>query len=142
MMFASVTADLRTALGQLGAELDTGASGPLYRRWWDNSFMRNQPASAIKPFYDELNLLVTALDEFHAGRMVEVGDILSSRLRMLTAGIEKGSFRLALHFLVYHTKDSALCSDSLMDEALRIEERTSKREKRMAAARSSRPILG
>ena len=99
-------------------------------------------ASAIKPFYDELNLLVTALDEFHAGRMVEVGDILSSRLRMLTAGIEKGSFRLARHFLVYHTKDSSLCSDSLMDEALRIEERTNKREKKMAAARNSRPVVG
>ena len=87
-------------------------------------------------------MLVTALDEFHAGRVVEVGDILGSRLRMLTAGIEKGSFRPARHFLVYHTKDASLCSDSLMDEALRIEEKANKREKKLAVARGGRPTLG
>ena len=135
MMFASLTADLRGALGQLGTELDVGINAPLYQRWWENSFCRNHPAATIKPYYDELTMLVTALDEFHAGRMVEVGDILSSRLRMLTAGIEKGSFKLSRHFLVYHTRDLGLCSESMFDEAVRIEKRASKRDRELAALR-------
>ena len=81
-------------------------------------------------------MLVTAMDEFHAGRMVEVGDILASRLRMLTAGLEMGDMGLAKHFLVYHDRDLSLVSDALLDEALNIQDRASKRAKKLAASRS------
>ena len=95
-----------------------------------------QPSS--QPYRAELNMLVTALDEFHAGRVVEVGDILSSRIRMLTAALEqggsKGAFKLARHFLVYHTQDLSLCSNAMYDEALKIEARAAKREKELHAA--------
>ena len=84
-------------------------------------------------------LRVTALDEFHAGRMMEVGDILASRLRMLTVGIEKGTWRAARHFLVYHTDPLALVSDEMMDDVLAIEDLEQKREKRIAAARGQAP---
>ena len=84
-----------------------------------------------------MNLLVTALDEFYSGRMVEVGDILALRLRMLTVGIEKGAWKAARHFLVYHMADMSLVSDELMDDAIRIEAAESKREKKLAAARGS-----
>ena len=83
-------------------------------------------------------MLVTALDEFHAGRMIEVGDILSSRMRMLTTGIERGSWKLARHFLVYHTRDAAISSEAMVDEALKIEEKAAKRSKRMTAAGAGR----
>ena len=59
-------------------------------------------------------------------------------MRMLTTGIEKGSWRLARHFLVYHTKDSAISSEAMVDEALKIEERARKRERRMVAANANR----
>jgi hypothetical protein len=140
--FASVTADARTALGQLGVDLDFGSHGPIYRKWWDHSFLKKVPASVLKPHAAELNMLVTAMDEYHAGRVVEVGDILASRLRMLTAALEKGgsegAFRLTRHFLVYHTRDLALCPDSLYDEAMKIESKAVQREKNLATAMSGR----
>ena len=82
---------------------------------------------------------MTALDEFHSGRMVEVGDILASRLRMLTVGLDKGTWRAARHFLVYHTDSLSLVSDEMMDEVLAIEDLEQRREKRIAAARGQAP---
>ena len=84
-------------------------------------------------------MLITALDEFHAGRMIEVGDTLASRMRMLTAGIEKGTWNLARRFLVYHQADMSLISDELMDEALKIDSEEKKREKALAAPRGEAP---
>ena len=68
--FASMTANARQALGQYGVELDVGAHGPIFRRWWENSFVREQGRAKLAPYWDEMTLLTTALDEFHAGRMV------------------------------------------------------------------------
>ena len=70
---------------------------------------------------------------------VEVGDILSSRLRMITAGIAKGTWGLARRFLVYHQADMSLISDELMDEAIKIDTEGKKREKALAAARGDAP---
>ena len=66
---------------------------------------------------------------------MEVGDILASRLRMLTAGIEKGAWQLARRFLVYHQPDMSLISDELMDEALKIDAEEKKRERAIATAK-------
>ena len=66
---------------------------------------------------------------------IEVGDILASRLRYLTAGIDKNCFKAARHFLVYHMEDTSLVSEAMMDQALRIEENDQRRQKRMATAR-------
>ena len=118
-------------------ELDVGAHGPVFRKWWESSFTKEHSRGKLAPYWEELNLLVTALDEFYAGRMVEVGDILASRLRMLTVGIEKGARKAARHFLVYHMADMSLVSDELMDDAIRIEAAESRREKKLAAAQGS-----
>ena len=67
--------------------------------------------------------------------MIEVGDILASRRRHLTAGIDKKCFKAARHFLVYHMEDTSLVSEAMMDQALRIEENDQRRQKRMATAR-------
>ena len=64
---------------------------------------------------------MTALGEFHAGRIIEVGDTLASRLRMLTVGLDKGTWGLAQRFLVYKSQDLSLVSDESMDEALKID---------------------
>jgi len=137
-MFASVTADIRGAMGQLGGDYDVGSNGPIYRKWWETSFTRQNTRQRLEPYWEELNLLVTAMDEFHAGRVVEVGGILASRLRMLTFGIERNltgkSWRMARHFLTYHTKDQSLCADSLVDEVLKIEEKAVRREKKLQLA--------
>ena len=66
---------------------------------------------------------------------MEVGDILASRLRMLTAGLDKGTRGLARRFLVYHQADMSLVSDELMDEVLKVDALEKRREKALAAAR-------
>ena len=137
VVFASMTANTRQVLGQMGIEADMGPQGPLYRKWWDTSFTRSHARKELEPFWDEFQLLITALDEFHAGRMMEVGDILASRLRMLTAGMEKGTWNLARRFLVYHQPDMSLVSDELMDEVLKVDALEKKREKALAAARDA-----
>ena len=134
-----MAANSRQALGHFGVELDVGSHGPLFRKWWESSYTKEHSAAKLQPYVEELQLLVTALDEFYAGRMVEVGDILASRLRYLTAGIDKNCFKAARHFVVYHVEDTSLVSESMMDQALKIEENENRREKRMATARGGAP---
>ena len=73
----------------------------------------------------------------HSGRVPEVADILASRLRSLTVLIEKKAPKLARHFLCYKTQEHSLCSDELMDAALRIQEEEAKRERKIAAIRGT-----
>jgi hypothetical protein len=137
--FASMTANARQALGQYGVELDVGAQGPIFRKWWEASFTKDVPASRIDPHREELLMLITALDEYYSGRVVEVGDILASRLRMLTVGVKENTWRAARHFLVYHHEDMSLVPESMMDDVLRIEEIESRRAKKLAAGRGALP---
>ena len=139
IIFASMMANTRQVLGQVGIEADMGPTGPVYRKWFESHFVKEHAQAKLQPHWDELQLLITALDEFHAGRMVEVGDILPSRLRMLTAGIEKGTWGLARRFLVYHQPNMSLISDELIDEAIKIDAEDKKRERAIAAARGEAP---
>ena len=139
VVFASMTASSREVLGQIGVEADLGSQGPLYRKWWDAHFTKAHSKAKLEPYWDEIQLLITLLDEFRAGRMLEVGDITASRLRMLTAGIEKGTWSMARRFLVYHQQDLSMVSDELMDEALKVEAAEMKRGKALLAARSEAP---
>ena len=132
-------ASTREVMGQIGFESDLGPQGPLFRKWWDTHFTKAHPRNKLEPHWDELQCLITLLDEFHAGRMLEVGDIIASRLRMMTAGIERGTWALARRFLVYHQQDLTMVSDELMDEALKVEALEKKREKALAAAKSEAP---
>ena len=132
-----MTANTRQALGQQGLEFDIGPHGGVYRKWWDQSFTKSHTRQELDPFWDELQLLITALDEFHAGRMVEVGDILASRLRMITVGLDQKTWGVARRFLVYHNQDHSLVPDELMDEALKVDAAMKKREKAIAAARQN-----
>ena len=131
-----MTANARLALGQIGIDLEVGAHGGVYRKWWDLSFTRQHTRQQLDPYWEELQLLITALDEFHAGRTIEVGDILASRLRMLTVGLDKGTWDIARRFLVYQNQDISLVPDEMMDEAMRIDNLEKKREKALAGART------
>ena len=135
VVFASMTANTRQALGQYGMEVGVGSGGPLFRKWFDTSFSKEHSAAKLQPHGDELQMLIAALDEYYSGRMIEVGDILASRLRMLTAGIEEGTWAAARHFLVYHTQNLSLVPTELMDEALKIEVADQRRQKSLAAGR-------
>ena len=95
VVFATMTARTREVMGQIGFESDLGPQGPLFTTWWDTGFTKTHARSKLEPHWDELQFSITLLDEFHAGRMLEVGDIVASRLRMMTAGIERDTWALA-----------------------------------------------
>ena len=116
-----MTANARQALGQLGIDLEAGARGGVYRKWWDQCFARDHSRQELDTYWDELQLLITVFDEFHAGRIVEVGDVLASRLRMLTVGLDTGTWGIAWRSLVYHNQEISLVSGVLMDETLKID---------------------
>ena len=134
-----MTASCRQVLGQIGIEGDIGPSGPVHRKWFESHFLKEHPQSKLTPYMDELQMLITALDEFHAGRMAEVGDILASRLRMIATGVERGTWGLARRFLVYHQQDMSLIPDELMDEAIKVDAEEKKRERLLASARGENP---
>ena len=138
-MFATMTASTRQVLGQIGIEGDIAPTGPVFRKWFESHFLKEHAHSKLSPFLDELRMLITALDEFHAGRMVDVGDILASRLRMIATGVEKRAWGLARRFLVYHQQDMSLIPDELMDEAIKIDAEEKKRDRLLAAARGEAP---
>ena len=79
--FASHTSDVRQQLGQRGMDHDVGQRGPVFRKWFDSCLSPVVGAAKIGPRASELHLLVSVLDEFMQGRVMEVGDMLASRLR-------------------------------------------------------------
>ena len=134
-----MVANARQALGHFGVELDVGSHGPLFRKWWESSFTKEYSSASIGPYVDELQFLVTVMDEIYGGRTVEVADIVASRLRYLTSGIQTKCFAAAKHFLVYHYEDMSLTPEGMLDAALKIEELEKGRADRLAKARSGRP---
>ena len=87
--FASVVTDLRGQLGERGHDLGGGPTPAVFRNWYDYCFTLRTDARKVDPYRAELLCIITALDEFQAGRTLEMGDILASRARYLAAGIER-----------------------------------------------------
>ena len=110
----------------LTADHDVGARGPVYRKWYESCFMQKHGAAKLARHHDEATALITALDEFHSGRMLEVGDVLASRLRMLTFGTETGKWGVAREFLAYAPNEHSLVSDATVAQAIRLNKRSSK----------------
>ena len=67
----------------------------MFRNLYDLCFTLRTDPRKVDPYRDELMCLITALDEFQAGRTLEMGDILASRARYLAAGIERGQCLVA-----------------------------------------------
>ena len=75
-------------------------------------------------------MLIIVLDEMVAGRFVEAADVLASRMRMLSVGIETNNWRSAQEFLVYRQRDPALVTADVLDVAHAAAEKAEKRRQR------------
>ena len=84
--------------------------------------------------YDEIFMLVTALEWVLNGRILEVADILSSRLRCLAFGIETGKIDVAVQFLSYARQDQQLVNNQMVSVALDLHKAELKRAKALASA--------
>ena len=98
VLLAAVTADFCTQLDHIGMGVDVGPQGLVYRKWHDSCFMPTVPQSREEPKAEEIATLVQALDEFRAGRILELGDTLATRLRMVAYGVEKNTWSVAKQF--------------------------------------------
>ena len=90
-------------------------------------------------------MLVSCLDEFRQGRMLEVADILASRARMLAYGLDKKNgaddkrrWAIATEFLTYTEEKHSLVSNATVDSACKIIAKKAKRAKLVDGARSQR----
>ena len=132
MNFASVVSDLRSQLGEKGHDLGFGPSPAVFRHWFDFVFAQRTEHKRLQPYRDELLAILTALDEFMAGRTLEVADILASRARYLAAGIEKGQWEIATQYLCYRMETLSLVSCATEDEAVRIVRKERRRAQELA----------
>ena len=137
--FASVVADCRSELGQRGLDLDIGPQGPVFYKWFETCLFNHASAADATANRAELLMLVTALDEFRQGRMLEVADILSSRCRQLAYSIDrrngedaKRRQKVAKEFLTYAEETHCLVSNATVDAAIKIVERKDRREKKVS----------
>ena len=80
-------------------------------------------------------MLVSAMDELHGGRTVEVADILATRLRMLCYGMETGLWNVGEQFLSYSMQENSLIDDATVSQALKLERDKRKRDAELDAAR-------
>ena len=134
VLFASITSDYRAQLGSRGMDQDVGPQGPVFRKWHDSCLLPRVPHNRPKAKAEEILTLVTALDDYRAGRLLEVGDILATRLRMLVYGVENDNWGVAEQFLSYPMEESSLVPSASVKEALKLERAAAKHAKDMAAA--------
>ena len=125
--FASVVADCRSELGQRGLDLDIGPQGPVVYKWYETCIFQHASAADATAVRSELLMLVTALDEFRQGRMLEVADVLASRARMLAYSIDRRNGTdaqrrqlVAREFLTYAEETHCLVSNATVDAAIKI----------------------
>ena len=88
----------------------------------------------LEPYAEEAATLVQALDEFRAGRILEVGDVLATRLRMLAYGLEHNKWTVAKQFLSFALEDPSLVPTAAVKEALKLERAAQKQTKELALA--------
>ena len=135
VIFADAVAKSRQGVHQVNHELQVSRDGPVFRSWLDTCF-RPRCGSRIGSHKDELEVLIIVLDEIMAGRFVEAADVLASRMRMLSVGIETNNWRSAQDFLVYRQRDPALVTADVLDVAHAAAEKTEKRRQRAARVNS------
>jgi hypothetical protein len=137
VIFADALAKSRQGVYQVNRELETSRTGPVFRSWLDTCF-RPRCGSRIGSHREELEVLIIVLDEIVAGRFVEAADVLASRMRMLSVGIETGNWRSAQEFLVYRERDPTLVTADVLDVAHAEAEKREKRRQRAIKVNSGR----
>mgnify|MGYP003334013401 CR=1 FL=1 len=111
ILFASVCSDFRSRLGRRGLDVEVGPQGLMFLKWCESCLQREVAPARLetgRPIREEMELLVTALDELHGGRVAEVADILATGIRMLAFGAETGLWNVGDQFLSYSVKEIAL----------------------------------
>lgn len=136
VFFADAVAKCRQGVAQTNHELQASRSGPVFGTWFEYCY-KKKVGGHLKAEYkrdcsEELELLIILLDEIVAGRFVEAADVLASRMRQLTVGLESGNWNSAEEFLVYRKPESSLVSPDAMDVAHAAAEKRQKRFNRAA----------
>ena len=138
VLFASACSDFRSRLGRRGLDGEVGPSGQMFFKWYESCLLREVTPGKLqtgRPIREEMELLVSALDELHAGRVTEAADILATRLRMIAFGVETGLWNVGEQFLSYSLKENALLDDATVNQALKLEKEQRKREADLEAVR-------
>ena len=129
LIFGTSVSEARAAIQQVNHELQPSRDGPVFRSWVENCF-NPKNAGKVGNMHGELELLTVCLDELMQGRIVELADVLASRIRFLTVGIDKGCWETAKEFLVYRPHRTALISENMLDVAHYAALKRLRREKR------------
>ena len=133
-LFGSIIAIHRNALGQKGFDADIGPRGPVFHNWMDKCFRHDHPRSKIgERNWDELQMLIIALDEIINGRVLEGLDVLTSRLRCLAFQVETGKKEVSEEFLCYAREETSLVSNQLVSAAVELHKEGQKRQKMLAS---------
>ena len=120
-------------------DYDVGPRGPVCNKWYQSCFPQKVSPAKYEAAKDEMTMLVKALDEFNRGRMLEVGDIIATRLRALAFNAEGRTVEsVGRQLLCYNTQEYSLVSNAVVDTALRLDEQQRKREKKFNDARRAR----
>ena len=136
VIFASVTANCRNQLGVKGFDGDLTARAPVFNRWYDQVFTPKVQGGEARAYGEEMTLLNTVLDEMLHGRFLEAADIVASRQRCLSWGLEHRAMPIARQFLCYSTTDHSLVSPADVDIAIRMKKREDRRAKDLRLALS------
>ena len=115
-------------------DADVGLHGPVFKKWHDSCLVPSIPHARMAPHAEEAATLVQALDDFRAGRLLELGDVLATRLRMLAYGLEHRQWDVARQFLSFAMEDPSLVPEAAVREALKMERASQKQAKELAAA--------
>ena len=134
VIFASVTANCRNQLGLKGYDGDLTARAPVYSRWYDQVFTPKVHSAEARQCGEEMHLLNTVLDEMLHGRFLEAADVIASRQRCLSWGLEHNAMPIARQFLCYTTSDHSLESPTDVDIAIRMKKKEDQRAKDLRSA--------
>ena len=129
LIFATAIAEARAGVQQLNHELQASRSGPVFESFMKHCFYP-KVGGKVSSHRDELEMLTIVLDEVIAGRFVEAADILASRMRYLTVGVDSNNWASARELLVYRPLHNALITDSMLDVAHTAAAKRIKREEK------------
>ena len=112
--------------------------GQFFRKWFDSYFLVKYPRKTIDPgIYKEMFMLIVALDELYHGRTLELGDILTSKLRHCMVLIKEGktAVDVADEMLTFNTEEDDLIPSAVYRAAVKAAEKKKKDHAALAALR-------
>ena len=124
----------RTKLGRRFGSTNLSESEPTFQTWFERVFLETRHPSLAAgrsgTALVEMDYLTRAADLLSKGRFPEAADLVTSRLRYLTTGVETGQWDMARQFLTYAPRNLGFTPIAMQDAALAEVEREGKRRKR------------